>query len=81
MASAAGVAATALTARNAELEASQWPLRPVSLRPEPIPPIPDEHRLNGLCGRCRCDRLSDECKPFVTKSQWPLRPVSLRPAR
>ena len=36
-------------------------------------------RLNGLCGRCRCDSLIASNTLPESKSQWPLRPVSLRP--
>ena len=101
MASAAGVAATNPMSQTTTPSASQWPLRPVSLRLCPsrakrarcvsmasaadVAATRRHHRtprgrvvrLNGLCGRCRCDALAADNKA-LRESQWPLRPVSLR---
>ncbi len=43
----------------------------------PMRKLWESSALNGLCGRCHCDR-SDNLLVRVVMSQWPLRPVSLR---
>ena len=55
MASAADVAATKVAVAMKVDVLSQWPLRPMSLRPTMSPRGRFTQGLNGLCGRCRCD--------------------------